>query len=415
MKYIITMLAICCILNCGIENDNSILRVSDGPVVVNTSSVEQTLSGYEAPYDPSGKYDESDGYPNFAERLMLQLTNRVRCDPANAVYYDCDDNEDEQGNKDTAKIAHCNALREEDKAIPPVIYNRPLSEAARFHAEDMANTQGCFQHESCDGTDPFDRIGRYYSGMASENIAMGNPFYPEQAISGWLTSPGHHENMMELRDFTDPAQKHTELGTGWVESETQPFKYAVQDFGNEVIDVTGIPSGVCWVDITGIKSETGFAYKDFFFEANYYDPTEIAPLAMYAVIDGQCYEMSKVFGSDSNGTYQYSHKFEGDGCHSYYFQGFNQDKYLFQYPSYETSINLVVGHGCEGEIMPHVQVNCMGSDEGGDGEAEDSCACSSIELNSKSSGFNYSVLILLIIAAFIIQFKKLLVIKKESD
>ena len=143
-------------------------------------------------------YGEADaeGRPSAIERQLHLLTNQVRADPAAFPGWD--------------------ATRVPPGPRPPLALDPDLSAAARFHAEDMASA-GCFSHDSCDGTSFFDRIRRFFSGPAGENIALGHPD-STQVMVGWMNSPGHRDNI--LRDRFDT------LGTGYAEG-----RHWVQNFG----------------------------------------------------------------------------------------------------------------------------------------------------------------------------------------
>jgi hypothetical protein len=152
-------------------------------------------------------YGEGHGeIPNIEERAVHLFTDRLRVDP-------------DATDSDFSSYS----------AVAPLIYNADLTEAARFHADDMA-VNGCFQHESCDGTEFGERLQRYYNGFAiGENIALGSPDAQSVVFEGWLYSPPHRDNMLRA-DWR-------ELGTGYAPGENA-MPLWVQDFGsrgNEVI------------------------------------------------------------------------------------------------------------------------------------------------------------------------------------
>lgn len=84
-------------------------------------------------------------------------------------------------------------------AAPPLALSEDLSQAALGHAEAMART-GTFEHVDDDGHSPADRIRQthYRARLVGENIAAGMGT-AEEALEGWLASPGHCENLMEAR------------------------------------------------------------------------------------------------------------------------------------------------------------------------------------------------------------------------
>lgn len=79
---------------------------------------------------------------------------------------------------------------------PPVSWNPQLGEAALAHSRDMA-ARRYFSHRAKDGTQPADRATRagYHWGRVGENIAFGQSS-PDEAVAGWLDSPGHCANIM---------------------------------------------------------------------------------------------------------------------------------------------------------------------------------------------------------------------------
>jgi uncharacterized protein YkwD len=87
-------------------------------------------------------------------------------------------------------------------AVPPVTWNQELGEAALEHSRDMA-VHRYFDHRGTDGTLVGDRALRagYSWRRVGENIASGTST-PEEAVAGWLESPGHCTNVMN-GGFTD--------------------------------------------------------------------------------------------------------------------------------------------------------------------------------------------------------------------
>lgn len=71
-----------------------------------------------------------------------------------------------------------------------------LNIVADQHSSDMA-VNGCFQHDSCDGTNTFDRILSVYpsGGGLGEIIAAG---YTDAAsvVDAWMNSPGHRDQIL---------------------------------------------------------------------------------------------------------------------------------------------------------------------------------------------------------------------------
>lgn len=146
----------------------------------------------------AGYGDVVDGYPSADERWLHLWTNAARVAP-------------EEFSADYA-AGGCSVEADfsDDERTPkaPLYLDTALNEAARYHSADMAEN-GCFQHESCDGTDTWTRIARYYSegGAMGENIAYGGVDGRYAVLSMWMCShDGHRANIMS-GDFN-------ELGTG---------------------------------------------------------------------------------------------------------------------------------------------------------------------------------------------------------
>ena len=108
-------------------------------------------------------------------------------------------------------------------AAPPLSVSRQLNDAAADHARDMARRK-FFDHRGDDGSQPKDRVIRagYQPRLTGENIAFG-PESAEEAVAGWLASPGHCANIM------DPRFQH--IGVALATGRGRGQIYWVQDFG----------------------------------------------------------------------------------------------------------------------------------------------------------------------------------------
>jgi uncharacterized protein YkwD len=110
-------------------------------------------------------------------------------------------------------------------AARPVRWNGALAEASRLHAEDMAR-HDYFSHRGRDGSEPAQRVERagYRYRATGENIAAGTQMTPENAVAGWIRSPGHCANLM------NPA--YTEMGAAFaVNAGSEMGVYWAQAFG----------------------------------------------------------------------------------------------------------------------------------------------------------------------------------------
>jgi uncharacterized protein YkwD len=81
-----------------------------------------------------------------------------------------------------------------------------------------------FEHTGHDGSSPAQRIAAtgYSYRIVGENIASG-PETPQEAVQGWLASPGHCQNIMDAR--------FEETGIAYDASRSgEPSIYWVQEF-----------------------------------------------------------------------------------------------------------------------------------------------------------------------------------------
>lgn len=110
-------------------------------------------------------------------------------------------------------------------AVGQLAWNDQLGDAALAHSEDMAR-QKYFAHKGKDGATAGERATRakYRWRSIGENIAAGQTA-AEQAVAGWLTSPGHCANIMHAN--------FTEMGGAYaIRTDRRPSRvYWTQVFG----------------------------------------------------------------------------------------------------------------------------------------------------------------------------------------
>jgi len=117
---------------------------------------------------------------------------------------------------------HCGGSAQ--PAAPPLRLNAQLAQAALEHAQDMLR-HDYFDHAGHDGSTPAQRVDRtgYRHRLVGENIALG-PESAQEAVRGWLASPGHCQNLMDAR--------FSELGVAFAANRSgEPRIYWVQVFG----------------------------------------------------------------------------------------------------------------------------------------------------------------------------------------
>jgi uncharacterized protein YkwD len=81
--------------------------------------------------------------------------------------------------------------------LQPLRLNQQLNTAAQNHSEHMANGD-FFGHIAPDGSTMSDRTtaAGYHHWKISENLA-GGYVTPEDAVNGWMNSPGHRANILD--------------------------------------------------------------------------------------------------------------------------------------------------------------------------------------------------------------------------
>ncbi len=123
-----------------------------------------------------------------------------------------------------ARGARCGA--HELAPAPPVHLSAQLSDVALGHATDMARHH-YFEHEDLAGHSPADRVraAGYQEKLVGENIAYG-PQSADEVVRGWLDSPGHCENIMDVRfsevGIASAAGAGSKSGLYWVQVFAAP-------------------------------------------------------------------------------------------------------------------------------------------------------------------------------------------------
>lgn len=87
--------------------------------------------------------------------------------------------------------------------LPPLRLDARISEQARRHSQAMANGRVPFSHDGFAGR--IQAIAKAISyRQAAENVAYNQGYSKpdEQAVEGWLKSPGHRENIESEFDLT---------------------------------------------------------------------------------------------------------------------------------------------------------------------------------------------------------------------
>ena len=127
-------------------------------------------------------------------------------------------------------------LTNEERAkegLPKLAYSNRLSAIAEVKAMDMI-IQQYFEHKSPQGVDVgglAERYGYAYSHVG-ENLALGDFASSSHVVNGWMDSPGHRANILNIH--------YTEIGIAAVigKWEGRDVWFSVQEFGTPAPDCT---------------------------------------------------------------------------------------------------------------------------------------------------------------------------------
>jgi uncharacterized protein YkwD len=283
----------------------------------------------------------SGDYPNYDERVVLYGTNRARAEPGKEGWSSY-------------------------PAQPPLQWNLALNQSSRAHSIDMRDTP-CFQHESCNGTDPWTRITSYYTTAyqsIGENISAGVPD-GLTAVHNWLyeigAAPGetgHRDNIFSA-DFTF-------MGSGFAAGGTQFTNYWTQDFIGNPVTRPALTDGIHFP----VSAASG---KSVTFGTSYYDDHGQAAGSVNVVVDGHCRALTRVRGSTSPAAYEAALSL-ADGCHAYWFRAATGSK-VATYPD-SGSLQVAFGGGSGGTCALFTTARAVadcegatGASPGGDGGA----------------------------------------------
>jgi len=282
--------------------------------------------------------DDGKLHPDWHERTVLALTNAVRISPSawKSSWSGGD-------LPDTVLTSHY-------PPVAPLRWNAQLGSSALAHSRDMA-INGCFQHDSCDGTSIWTRVKHYYtlSGTMAENIAAGYGS-PESVMHGWIcdlykdstgktvccpdgqSCDGHRRNIM--------ASGYQALGVGWAYQQGSTYHdYWTQDFGG-VAEANSSPL------VDGSHLTPSGAQLTFF--ANYYATT--APRSVTLVLGADRLTMSVALGTAAKGTWSVTAAASG-ACRTYHFEASDPSGTSWRYPQSGNLVTFQDG-SCQDDFQP---------------------------------------------------------------
>lgn len=257
--------------------------------------------------------EAKNGFPNWAERVEHEWTNRARVEPS-------------------LEMTKCGPMRCGEAACytpkPPLYWNENLNRAARFHSIHQ-KTNGYFAHDSkctlvstlnttypgtCNGaaacscaggtltgtTSPSARTAIFGAGYSGEIIA--SPSDPNSAFYLWL----YESSSSATCAFSIPN------GHRWLilTNSSGAVGYGVD--GNSTGDFGG--GGDKSKIASGAHYPRGGPATELW--ANWYDTA--APKAAMVNVGGTCYPMTRQRGTDLNGAWMYAAS-GLSGCTRYYF------------------------------------------------------------------------------------------------
>ena len=124
------------------------------------------------------------------------------------------------------QVVYLTNLKRREAGLAPLRWNREISEAARWFAQNSVdNRNGPYcGHADTEERSPGERLLAFnYSNAQSwgENVVCGLAA-PEAAITGWMNSLHHKENILQAN--------YREIGVGYYRNPTSGRGYLVQDF-----------------------------------------------------------------------------------------------------------------------------------------------------------------------------------------
>lgn len=123
-----------------------------------------------------------------------------------------------------------NLARQTEAGLPPLRWNQQLTHASRWFSWDsVVNRPAPYcGHQDTLGDWPIDRALTFgYLGSAGAENAFCGYLTPQQAIDGWLNSPGHRANLL--------AEGHREIGLGYFRRDSDGRGYVTQMFGADAV------------------------------------------------------------------------------------------------------------------------------------------------------------------------------------
>jgi uncharacterized protein YkwD len=131
---------------------------------------------------------------------------------------------------DEMRTVYLGNLARRANGVPPLRWSVEMTNAARWFSWDSVENRpvGFCGHDDTLGRAPWDRMADFgYEGFGGAENCFCGYVTPEQAIDGWMNSPGHRDNLL------NPTWQ--EVGLGYYRRESDGRGYVTQDFGVDSI------------------------------------------------------------------------------------------------------------------------------------------------------------------------------------
>jgi uncharacterized protein YkwD len=161
--------------------------------------------------------------------LLLALPGREQASARPALNYS-PEVQSAQLFYDEAMTVYLGNLERRKSNSPPLRWNREMTLASRWFSWDSVENRpnGYCGHTDSEGGAPWDRTARFgYLGFAGAENAYCGYMLPQDAIHGWMNSPGHRENLLE------PMWR--EVGLGYYRRTSDGRGYIAQVFGTDSV------------------------------------------------------------------------------------------------------------------------------------------------------------------------------------
>ncbi len=129
-----------------------------------------------------------------------------------------------------AQTVYFGNIARQQNGVPPLRWNKQMTDAARWFSWDSVENRASpyCGHLDTLGRNPNTRVPAFgYNGYSGAENAFCGYVEPQDAINGWMNSPGHRANLL------DPNSR--EVGLGYYLRTSDGRGYVTQDFGHDPV------------------------------------------------------------------------------------------------------------------------------------------------------------------------------------